>query len=253
MEIGLETVAQTARRMGIRTEVERFESTAIGAAEVIPIQMAEAYSAYATLGVKASPFAIERVESADGEILWSLEPENTRVLDPPVARIMVDILEDVVNRGTATSIRTVAGLPYDVPVAGKTGTTNNSTDTWFLGFTPNLLAVVWFGMDLPKELRPNATGGGDAAPVWGEFARTVYYGSGEESDPGFEPMLPVPEPWEVVDGLTTRVVDKATGRLASEWCPEEDRYTELFLPGTEPTELCDRSGADLLRRLRIPG
>jgi 1A family penicillin-binding protein len=254
MEIGLETVAQTARRMGIRTEVERFESTAIGAAEVIPIQMAEAYSAFATLGVKASPFGIERVESADGEVLWSLEPENTRVLEPPVARIMVSILEDVVNRGTATSIRTVAGLPYEVPVAGKTGTTNNSTDTWFLGFTPNLLAVAWFGMDLPREVRPNATGGGDAAPVWGEFARLVYFGTADEdSDPSFEPMLPVPEAWPIVDGLTTRVVDKVTGRLASEWCPEEDRYTELFLPGTEPTELCDRSGIDLLRRLRVPG
>lgn len=253
MEVGLETVAQTARRMGIRTEVERYESTAIGAVEVVPLQMAEAYSAFATLGTKAVPFGISRVESATGEVLWELEPERAEVLDQPVARIMVSMMEDAVNRGTGTAIRTTSGLPYDVRVAGKTGTTNDATNTWFIGYTPNLLALVWFGMDLPQTTRPNATGGGDAAPVWGDFAKLVYYGNtDQDADPSFQPMLPIPPEWPMVDGLTTRLVDGKTGKLASQWCPEEDQYTELYLPGTEPTELCDRSGEGLFQRLRIP-
>jgi len=253
MEVGLETVAQTARRMGIRTEVERFESTAIGAVEVIPLQMAEAYTAFATLGTKATPFGIQRVESGSGETLWSLEPERSEVLEAPVARILVSIMEDGVNFGTGTTVRTVARLPYDVPVAGKTGTTNDATNTWFIGFTPNLVGLVWFGMDLPRTTRPNATGGGDAAPVWGEFARLIYYGNADEdSDESYEPMRPIPEAWPMVSGLTSRLVDSKTGKLASQWCAQEDQYTEYFLPGTEPTELCDSSGDDLFRRLRIP-
>ncbi len=253
MEIGLETVAQTARRMGIRTEVERFESTAIGAVEVVPLQMAEAYTAFANLGTKSTPYGVQRVESATGEELWALEPERSEVLEPPVARIMVSMMEDGVNRGTGTTVRTVGRLPYDIHVAGKTGTTNDATNTWFIGYTRNLVGLVWFGMDLPRTTRPNATGGGDAAPVFGEFARLVYYGNADEdSDVTFEPMRPLPEAWPLVSGLTSRLVDSTTGKLASQWCPQEDQYTEYFLPGTEPTELCDSSGEDLFRRLRIP-
>ena len=250
MEVGLETVAQTARRMGIRTNVERVPSTAIGASEVIPLQMAEAYSTFATLGVKARPYGVTRVESATGEVLWESEPETQRVLDEPVSRIMVSILEDAVNAGTGTAVRAILG--YDVPVAGKTGTTNESQNVWFIGVTPNLLGLVWFGMDLPQPVRPGATGGGDAAPVWGRFARDVYYGStDEDSDDVFEPMLPIPEPWPISEELISRRVDSRTGKLASQWCPEEDAYTELFLPRTEPTEFCDRTGEDLINRLRI--
>lgn len=250
IEVGLETVAQTARRMGIATEIERFESTAIGAAEVIPFEMAEAYGTFATLGTKARPYSVARVESSDGEVLWEAVPETQRVIDESVARIMVSMMQDVVSAGTGTTVR--ASLPYEVPAAGKTGTTNESSNVWFGGFTPNLVALVWFGMDRPIQIRPNATGGGDAAPVWGEFMRDVYLGTTEEdSDESFEPMLPIPEDWPMVAGLTTRRVDSRTGKRASEWCPEEDAYTELYLPRTEPTELCDRSGDDLINRLRL--
>ncbi len=250
MEVGLETVAQTARRMGIGTEIERFESTAIGAAEVIPLEMGAAYGTFATLGVKARPFAVERVESSNGELLWEATPETQRVVDASVARIMVSMLQDVVSAGTGANVRRV--LSPEVPAAGKTGTTNESSNVWFGGFTPNLVAMVWFGMDRPVQIRPGATGGADAAPVWGEFMRDVYYGTtDEDSDVSVEPMLPIPSPWPMVAGLTTRRVDRRTGKRASEWCPEEDAYTELYLPRTEPTELCDRSGDDLSTRLRI--
>jgi penicillin-binding protein 1A len=352
LEVGLETVAQTARRMGIRTDIPRVPATTIGAAEVIPLQMAEAYSGLATLGTKVRPFPITRVEDSEGNVLWEPAPERAEVLDPLVARMSVSLLEDVVARGTGyNAIRVRAGLPYAVRAAGKTGTTNNSTDVWFNGVTPNLVASVWFGMDQPQAIWQSedgargATGGGDAAPVWGDFMRRVYYGLTEEGEPaGAEnltryeivfPSTPDPaadtlpvlgedsldlaegdaefeevaaaleegeaeadpaledslladslladslgldslgvamDPWERVwmvydslatdplapvlpivpgwslDGLTTRSVDSKSGKLASSWCPEEQRYTEFFIPGTEPTEVCDTFGRTIFRR-----
>jgi len=174
-EVGLETVAQTARRLGIRTPIPRVPSIAIGSAEVLPIQMIEAYSAFATLGTKVEPYPILRVENDEGEVLWEPEPERVQVMDPATARLTVSMMQDVVARGTGAGIRGVVGLPYVVPAAGKTGTTNESTDLWFNGFTPNLQATVWFGMDQPQPLYAGATSG-EATPVWGEFMRLVYLG-----------------------------------------------------------------------------
>lgn len=257
-EVGMETIAQTARRMGIQTEIERFPSSTIGAAEVIPIQVAEAYSAFPNMGTKVRPFPILRVEDSRGNVVWEPQPERTVVLDSLPTRIMVDMLQDVVRRGTGfNAIRLRAGLPREVPAAGKTGTTNDGTDVWFNGFTPNLIATVWFGMDNPQPIfelgpgKPQATGGGLAAPVWGEFMRRVYVGVEADEENGQEeqpPLLPVPNQWPVPDGLNTVLVDRETGLLASRWCAEEDQYIEYFIPGTEPTELCDRSS----RRFRFP-
>ena len=249
--VGLESVIQTARRMGIRSEIEPFPSTAIGAAEVIPLEMAEAYSSFSNEGTKVRPFPILKVEDSQGRTIWDPRPERTQVLDPLVARIMVSMLRNVVEAGTgSTAVRIVAGLPTEVAAAGKTGTTNDATDVWFNGFTPNLLATVWFGMDIPEEIRPGATGGGDAAPVWGNFMRRVYYGDPTEEGSSFElPLLPIPEPWPVPEGLSQRLIDKTTGKLASQWCPQTNQILELFLPGTEPTEYCEVEDA---RRFRIP-
>ena len=248
-EVGLESVAQTARRMGIRSEIERFPSTAIGAAEVIPIEMAEAYSTFANMGTKVRPFPILRVEDAQGNILWDPQPERTQVLDPLVARIMVSMLKGVVDGGTGyNAVRLNARLPAEVVAAGKTGTTNDGTDIWFNGITPNLLATVWFGMDRPTEIWPGATGAGAPGPVWGSFMRRMYYGDPDALDEELrQPTLPIPEPWEVPDALVTRLIDRTTGKLASQWCPEGDQILDLFLPGTEPTEFCDRDDFRLFR------
>ncbi len=261
-EVGIETVAQTARRMGIQTEIERFPSTTIGAAEVIPIQMAEAYSTFPNLGTKVRPFPILRVEDSEGVIIWEPQPERTQVLDSMVSRIMVSMLEDVVIRGTGyNAIRVRGGLPYQVPAGGKTGTTNDGTDVWFAGFTPNLLATVWFGMDAPIPIfslgpgKRQATGGGLAAPVWASFMRRVYMGGqSDEDNTNYEPhgpLLPIESGWPLLPGLNAVLVDRSTGKLASRWCAEEDRYLEYYLPGTEPTELCDRSSRRF-RGLRKP-
>ena len=254
-EVGLESVAQTARRMGIRSEIERFPSTAIGAAEVIPIQMAEAYSTFANMGTKVRPFPILRVEDAQGNILWDPQPERTQVLDPLVARIMVSMLKGVVDGGTGyNAVRLNARLPAEVVAAGKTGTTNDGTDIWFNGITPNLLATVWFGMDRPTEIYPGATGAGAPGPVWGSFMRRMYYGDPDALDEELrQPTLPIPEPWNIPDGLVTRLIDRTTGKLASQWCPEDDQILDMFLPGTEPTEFCDRDDFRSFRTPNEPG
>ena len=258
-EVGIETVAQTARQMGIQTEIERFPSTTIGAAEVSPLELAQAYTGFATLGTSVRPFPIVRVESAEGEVLWEPQPERTTVLDSLTARIMVDMLQDAANRGTGgnhrTSERFPDGLPWgEVPTAGKTGTTNDGTDTWFMGFTPNLQAGVWFGMDRPVPIVDitreggQATGGGFAAPVFGRFMHHVYYGMEvSEQSLAQDPILEIPREWPMLPGLTTREVDSESGKLWSRWCSEENKYTEVYIPGTEPTEVCDETGRGLIR------
>ena len=248
-EIGLESVAQTARRMGIRSEIERFPSTSIGAVEVIPLQMAEAYSTFANQGTKVRPFPILRVEDAAGRLLWDPQPERTEVLDPLVARIMISMLQGVVEGGTGyNAIRVSVGLPREVVAGGKTGTTNDGADIWFNGFTPNLLATVWFGLDRPQQIYPLATGAGAPAPVWGNFMKRVYYGDPDALDQELqEPTIPIPEPWAVPDAMETRLIDRSTGKLASQWCPQEEQILEMFLPGTEPTEYCDRDDFGLFR------
>ncbi len=240
-EVGIETVAQTARRMGIETDIPRVPATAIGAASVIPIQVVEAYSVFANQGVRVRPRMILRVEDAEGNVIWETKPERDTVLDPQTAAIVADMLRDVVDRGTAHSA--VRGnpsgsiLPYDIPAAGKTGTTNEDTNVWFVGFTPDLVAAVWFGFDRPKQIFPNATGGGHAAPVWGRFMRSVYV-SDSDSVP---PLRPTPQPWTMPETLLALQIDGETGKLATEWCPMNRQrvYTEYFVPGTEPTEACE--------------
>ena len=261
-EVGIESVAQTARRMGIQTEIERFPSTTIGAVEVIPLQIAEAYSTFPNLGTKVRPFPILRVEDSNGHVLWEPQPERAQVLDSAVTRIMVSMLEDVVTRGTGyNAIRVNAGLPREVPAGGKTGTTNDGTNVWFTGFTPNLLATIWFGMDTPVPIfklgsgRRQATGGALAAPVWGRFTKAIYYGTPADTTAAGVPeaatkgILPIPQEWPIPSGIKAVLVDRKTGKLASRWCAEEDQYLEYYIPGTEPTEYCDNSGG---RRFRIP-
>jgi penicillin-binding protein 1A len=253
-EVGIESVRQLARRMGISTEIEPYPSTTIGAVEVIPLEVAEAYTAYPTMGTKIEPFPILRVEDSAGRVIWEPQPERTVVLDSMTASISISMLEDVVRLGTGyTAIRVIGGLPNEVPAAGKTGTNNEGTDLWFSGFTPNLLATVWFGIDTPTPIYVGGTGtgGGLAAPVWGNFMRQVYYGvEADEANgvAGVDPLLPIPQRWVPHPGLVPMLVDRVTGLQASPWCPTEDQYMEYYVPGTEPTEPCDRTE----RRFRIP-
>ena len=229
-EVGEETVAQYARRMGIETSIPRVPSMAIGSASVIPLQIARAYTTFANLGVKVEPRPIDRIETADGRLVWRSRTRREEVLDDRTSWLMVDILRDVVERGTAAGAAARAGLPADLPSAGKTGTTNDATDAWFVGFTPEIVTTTWVGFDQPQRLHVNAQGGRDAAPV-GLTVMTRFYED-----------RPAPGPWRRPAEITEREVDGESGRLATSWCPAGSVYTEHFLPGTEPQAPCDLHG-----------
>ena len=236
LEIGVETAAQTARRMGIRTQIPPYPSTAIGAAGVVPLQITEAYATIANGGVRVQPWAIEKVTDATGRVLWEpRRPEPEAVVDSLATAILRDMMRTVVDNGTGYNARepSLGNLPYEVPAAGKTGTTNDNTDVWFIGFTPDLVATAWFGFDRPKRIVNGATGGTYGAPVFGRFMRAMYYGETKE----FE----VPAAWTMPAEITTRRVDRTTGKLANEWC-ESNAYVEYYAPGTEPTEACEPAG-----------
>jgi penicillin-binding protein 1A len=144
-------------------------------------------------------------------------------MDPRAAFIMRDLMREAAERGTGTQAR--AAVPRSVPIAGKTGTTNDNVDVWFIGMTPDLVAGVWLGFDRPKTIFPGAYGGALAAPIWGRMIGR-YYGSAASLAWGPPP-----------DGLVYADLDRATGQLVTAATPPDQRYTEYFIPGTEPLEL----------------
>jgi penicillin-binding protein 1A len=229
VRVGLETVAQYAHRMGISSRVDRVPSTAIGSPSVRPIEMVEAYTTFANLGIRVTPRPILRIENAEGEVLWEAPVEREEVLDEHTSWIMVSMLRDVVDRGSGIRVRSL-GVPWEIPTAGKTGTTNEYTDAWFIGFTPEIVTVAWVGFDMPARIRDEAQGGRDAAPVNAEVLKWFYADRA------------APAPWPRPTGLIERRVDRTTGMLATTWCPAEAVYTEVYIPDTEPREPCDVHG-----------
>jgi penicillin-binding protein 1A len=229
VRVGLETVAQYAHRMGITTQIDRVPSTAIGSPSVKPIEMVEAYTTFANMGIRVTPRPILRIENVLGEVLWEAPVEREEVLDERTSWVVVSMLRDVVDRGSGIRIR-LLGVPWEIPVGGKTGTTNENTNAWFVGFTPELVTATWVGFDMPAYIRDEAQGGRDAAPVNAEVLKWFYADR------------PAPPPWPRPTGLIERLVDRTTGMLATTWCPPAAVYTEVYIPETEPREPCDVHG-----------
>ena len=223
MEIGEDAVIAEARRFGISTPISAVPAINIGAADVLPIEMISAYTAFATLGTRVAPSAILRVEDRKGNIVWQPTPRSEEVMSTQQAWLMTSVLRDVVLHGTAAG--TVGGQ-VNVPTAGKTGTTNDGNDVWFIGFTPELVTGVWMGFDQPTKIISNAQGGRLAAPAWTTMMKEIY------------DRRPIPREWSRPDGLTLAEVDITSGYKATTLCPTDVRYMESFIPGTEPTEFC---------------
>ena len=215
----------TARDFGISTEIPPYPSIFIGSADVYPIEMVSAYTTFATLGIRSHAYAITRVESADGAVLWEPKPEREQVLTPEEAWLMVSMMKDVVLRGTA--FQSVYNAGFHFPAAGKTGTTNDGADVWYIGYTADIVAGVWIGFDRPQKIKSNAQGGVLAAPAWTSFMSEVYQ------------RRPAPPDWPRPRGITLREVDRRTGLLKGPACDPTDVIVEYFLPGTEPTKACD--------------
>ncbi|MGH7718956.1 MAG: penicillin-binding protein 1A [Gemmatimonadaceae bacterium] len=225
MELGEQNVIAMARRLGLTTPIPPFPSIHLGAAGVYPIELVGAYSTFATLGVRSVPNAIVRVENARGDVLWEATPVRQQVLSREESWLMVDMMKDVVRRGTAAG--SVWGAGFRIPSAGKTGTTNDYTDVWYVGYTPDIVAGLWIGFDRPRKIMSNAQGGRLAAPAWTAFMTEVY---GRRAPP---PDWPRPE------GISVAQVDRGTGLLANPFCPPEDVVGEYFILGTEPVRECD--------------
>ncbi len=213
-QVGLPNVISTAHTLGLSEDIPAYPSIVLGSVDVPLIEMVCAYAAFATLGERPEPRYVTRVEDRNGNVVWQQPVQSRQVLDASIAFVLNTMLEDVVNRGTATAVRAVG---YRGTAAGKTGTTNDGTDAWFLGYTPRLVAGVWIGMDDPSRIVPGATGGELAAPVWGRImART---GAGGED-------------WTPPPGVVAETVDEA-GNVISEGCiPQGAVRREYFLQGT---------------------
>jgi penicillin-binding protein 1B len=221
--IGPSAVAEFARRLGIRSPLDESLALALGTSEVSLIELTSAYAAFANGGLQVEPRMLNMVCDAAGQVMEFDQGERRGVLDPARAYLMTSLLGSVISEGTAKDL---TRLGFTRPCAGKTGTTNDGKDAWFVGYTPRLLAGVWVGDDRNQALE--LTGAKNALPVWAAFMRAASEG------PAAEFVRP--------PGLVTVVIDPASGLLAVSGCPQ--RRSEIFLAGTQPTTECPlhRSG-----------
>ncbi len=224
--VGPENVVPWAQSLGFTSKLGKDLSLALGAYEVTPLEMAGAYATFAAGGVYEAPRLITRIVGPDGrDVALPHRAEPRRVLDEAEAYLMTDLLTSVIThpRGTGGKARELGR-----PVAGKTGTTNQAKDAWFVGYSPDVVCAVWSGYDDPRPLGGGREAGATAAlPAWMTFMKGALAG---------KPATDFPRP----PGLLVAKIDPETGKLARE--EQEDALTELFLPGTEPTETADAVG-----------
>lgn len=233
LDFGLDPVLENIRRLGVTSELPRVPSLFLGAGEVTLQEVVAAFAAFANQGIHVEPYLIQRVESADGEVLEEARVEQREAIDPAVAYIMASLLQSALKQGTGAPARRYG---FTGVAGGKTGTTNDYTDAWFVGFTPAQCAGVWVGYDAKVSLGARKTGAVMALPIWAGLMANVA-GGGEE---------PFPRPPGVVEAL----VCAHTGLLARTRC--DSVRTEVFLAGQAPTRGCDRHGGALQEYRPLP-
>ena len=219
--VGTKRVIETTRRLGVRQNLLAYPSLALGAFELTPLEMAAAYSVFANQGLLFTPRLVERVRDADGVLLEENSPDAKDATSPGAAYVALGMLRGVTQRGTAAT-----AARMNLPLAGKTGTTNDYTDAWFVGTTPKYTIAVWVGHDAKKTLGPKSTGAETALPIWLRIVRRMKAAGlvGEADD------------YEVPPGVVFVPIDLATGYRATPSCAKP--VLMAFLNGTQPTELC---------------
>ena len=219
--VGLDTVVGTARSLGVEGDLKPVPALALGVFETTPLDLARAYLPIANGGIAPSGGVVDTVTDDSGRAIWSASREPRPVIGAPEAFLVTSLLEGVINSGTGASARAL-GVPG--AVAGKTGTTNDGRDAWFVGYSSNLLALVWVGFD---DGAPAGLSGAEGAlPIWSEFMRQAL---------DIYPGGAFPEP----PGITYAKIDATNGRKATPYCPVV--ITEVFLTGTEPPP-CEEHG-----------
>lgn len=218
-----EAVKQTARRMGVSTDIRAVDAIALGTSEVHLIEMVAAYGTFANKGVYCKPFGITKIEDRYGNVLKEYFPQKEEVLSAETSFIMTSLLQTVLDRGTGGSARWKYHFYH--PAAGKTGTTQGWTDAWFVGYSPFIAAGAWYGVDDPQvSLGKGLDGSKAALPAWARFMRdshdTLSYSRKEFDQP------------EHIENVK---ICQVTKNLPVNLCPWE---TEVFIKGTEPTKRC---------------
>jgi len=223
LQIGLPRIVETAQALGIQSRLQPVPALALGAFEVTPLELASVYAVFAAGGVKTEIHGLHAVLDPLSEVVKGLPlAEPKRVLSPQATYLLTSVLQGVLDRGTGASAR-VQGLRD--PLAGKTGTTNDRRDSWFAGYSPDRVSLVWVGYDDNSETR--LSGARAALPIWANFTYRVRPAGGY-------PVFAQPS------GITTAVIDPNSGTLATDDCPEA--LTEVFLDGTAPREVCRLHG-----------
>ncbi len=220
MAVGLDKVAATAHRLGIDSDLEQVPAMALGAAAVTPREVATVYSTLANGGSRPVLHGLATVLDAEGQPVSEPKPKKAETaMNPQVAFITTSVLEGVVQRGTARGVQRY-GIPG--PLAGKTGTTNEARDSWFAGYRPDRVTVVWVGRDNPGAT--TLSGSRAALPIWGLYMKAAL---GDSARGKFvEPA-----------GLEHALICRQSGLLARPICPSQ--INEVFLPGQKPTQICN--------------
>jgi len=232
-DVGIPVTVDYAKRLGVGS-VPSVPSLALGSGEVTLSSMTAAYAAFANGGMVQLPMLVRRVETTTGEVLYTAKQEPQRGVSEQTAFLMSNMMADVVNAGTGAGARSVG---FRLPAAGKTGTTNDYHDAWFVGFTPKLAAGVWVGYDQPRTIIGGGYASVLAVPVWGRFMAAAT-------------SKDRPEWFSTPARITSATICRLSGKLATDSChenvtdakghvsSESTVYTEYFVEGTEPTEAC---------------
>jgi penicillin-binding protein 1A len=233
-EIGIPKAVSFADQIGVGP-IPAVPSLVLGSGEVTLMSMAAAFSAFANDGLVPAPSLITRVEDDKGEVLFRAQHSSRRVISQTTAFLMSNMLADVINSGTAWTARRVG---FTLPAAGKTGTTNDYRDAWFVGYTPKIVTGVWVGYDMPHTIISNGYAAELAVPIWARFMKTA---TREDKPEWFRPP----------SGLTSATICRLSGALATDSCRnatlyDDDGnptggsmvYTEYFVRGTEPRTFC---------------
>jgi penicillin-binding protein 1A len=223
-DVGIPVAVDYAERFGMK-DMPKVPSLVLGSGEVTMLSLVSAYGAFATDGVRAEPRLIRRVTTADGQVLYESKVSTSEVISPRTAYLVTSMLQDVVNAGTGAQVRS---LGFSMPAAGKTGTTNEYRDAWFVGYTPALVTGVWVGYDRPRTIVAGGYAAQLAVPLWTRFMMAATRGERARA-------------FRVPDSIVTAEICPLSGKLATDACrrdPHNHTYTEHFAHGTEPVDLC---------------
>lgn len=230
-EVGTAPTIEAAHACGITSRIPPYLSIALGSAEVTLQELACAYAVFANQGICVDPNFITRVVDRDGVVREENRPRRREVMEAAPLYLLTNMLESVMNQGTGARAREM-GLR--IPVAGKSGTTNDYSDAWFVGYTPDLVTAVWVGFDERKPIGYKMSGSAAALPLWTDIMKAATAGK-----PANEFVVP--------PGIVFRTVCLETGDLANEHCPAT--ADEVFLAKFAPTESCSRHGGGFFKRL----